>query len=313
MESKHPNQLPQIYQCTKCSEGFPRQSELRDHLQSTHGESTPKQQKQQPIANFPCKECDQSFSVFSDWVDHQNVKHSRFNCLKCNFKSESRESFTVHCFMEHRNFNTSATKVQLYSCRQCTNTYNSIDSLQDHIESQHNSIPGDSKANVKTPSTVLENDCVDERNEMPVATDNVDNPLIVKTLNCRLCGFVLTDIEALRQHMSKIHGMDKKFFYCNQCTAKFMNDKGLRVHLFRFHGVRDESTQVNAGASLLKPIQQAAASHLHTEEPPMSDPESSETDSKGTASFECSVCHIVYKTADQLKIHMQAVHPSTDR
>lgn len=311
MESKHPNQLPQIYQCTKCSEGFPRQSELRDHLQSTHGESIAKQQKQQSTAYLPCKECEQTFSVFSDWVDHQNVKHSIFNCLKCNFKSENRESFTVHCFMEHRNFNMSVTKVQLYSCRQCTNTYNSIDSLQDHIESQHNTISGDSKP--KNPSTVLENGGVEERNEMLVATDNVDHPLIVKTLNCRLCGFVLTDIEALRQHMSKIHGMDKKFFYCNQCSAKFMNDKGLRVHLFRFHGVRDESTPVSSGASLLKPMQQAGTSKHHTEVAPMSDPESSETDSKSTASLECSVCHIVYKTADQLKIHMQAVHPSSDK
>lgn len=318
MESKHPNQLPQIYQCTKCPEGFPRQSELRDHLQTAHGENTAKQQKQLPTTQFPCKDCEQTFSTLSEWLEHQNVNHARFNCLKCDFKSENREAFTVHCFMEHRNFNTSATKVQLYSCRQCTNTYHSIDSLQEHIESQHNSAPSEpTKANPsvngnKPMAIVSDIDRVGDK-----AAENGINPPIpmMKTLNCGLCGFVLTDFEALRQHMSKIHGMDKKFYYCNQCTAKFMNDKGLRVHLFRVHGVRDEAIPtpvVSAGVSLLKPVQQSVP---HQHPVPLatmsSDPESSEPDPKG--SLECNICHIVYKNGEQLKIHMQTVHPTFEK
>lgn len=319
MESKHPNQLPQIYQCTKCPEGFPRQSELRDHLQTAHGESIAKQQKQQlPTTQFPCKDCEQTFTTLSEWLEHQTVSHARFNCLKCDFKSENREAFTVHCFMEHRNFNTSATKVQLYSCRQCTNTYSSIDSLQEHIESQHKSVS--SEPTKATP-------CLNGNNSTAIppesgqvgdkTLDNVINPPnpILKIINCGLCGFVLTDFEALRQHMSKIHGMDKKFYYCNQCTAKFMNDKGLRVHLFRVHGVRDESIPtpiVTAGASLLKPIQQSATHPLSIPLAQMSsDPDSSEPDSKGV--LECTVCHIVYKNSEQLKVHMQTVHSTLEK
>ncbi|XP_062701936.1 zinc finger protein hangover isoform X2 [Aedes albopictus] len=317
MESKHPNQLPQIYQCSKCSEGFPRQSELRDHLQTAHGENISKQQKQLlPTTQFPCKDCEQIFPSLTEWLEHQNANHARFNCLNCDFNSENREAFTVHCFMEHRNFNTSATKVQLYSCRQCTNTYNSIDNLQEHIESQHSSaVNQPSKANDGNKPTHLsfENDRVEDK-----PPENRINPhvLVIKTINCGLCGFVLTDFEALRQHMSKIHGMDKKFYYCNQCTAKFMNDKGLRVHLFRVHGVRDESIPtpvVSAGASLLKPIQQSTAVHQHTI--PLatmsSDPDTSEPDSK--ASVECSVCHIVYRNNEQLKSHMQSVHCTLEK
>lgn len=315
MESKHPNQLPQIYQCSKCAEGFPRQSELRDHLQTAHGENITKQQKQQiPTTQFPCKDCEKTFTTLSEWLDHQSVNHARFNCLKCDFSSENREAFTVHCFMEHRNFNTSATKVQLYSCRQCTNTYSSIDSLQEHIESKHNSASneqgkGNPCVNGNKPTlNAPENDKIGDK-----TSDSILNP-VLKTINCGICGFVLTDFEALRQHMSKIHGMDKKFYYCNQCTAKFMNDKGLRVHLFRVHGVRDESIPtpvVSAGASLLKPIQQSTGHQLTLPLVTMSsDPDSSEPDSKG--SLECTVCHIVYKNGEQLKIHMQTVHSTSE-
>lgn len=311
MESKHPNQLPQIYQCNKCPEGFPRQSELRDHLQTAHGENAIKMQKQQQqhVTHFSCKDCEQTFATLTEWLDHQNVAHARFNCLKCDFKSENREAFTVHCFMEHRNFNTSASKVQLYSCRQCTNTYSSIDSLQEHIESQHNSTNDSTKANSgingnKSTTDAVENDGTAEN----IVKATVP---IIKTLNCGLCGFVLTDYEALRQHMSKIHSMDKKFYYCNQCTAKFMNDKGLRVHLFRAHGIRDESIPtpvVSAGASLLKPIQQPPVALPNSNLIPtiVGEPEPSESDMKD--SLECNVCHIVYRSGEQLKNHMQSVH-----
>lgn len=36
MESKHPDQLPQTYKCVKCGIGYPRLSNLRDHMVNTH-------------------------------------------------------------------------------------------------------------------------------------------------------------------------------------------------------------------------------------------------------------------------------------
>lgn len=37
MESKHPDQLPQTYKCVKCGLGYPRLSNLREHMVSAHG------------------------------------------------------------------------------------------------------------------------------------------------------------------------------------------------------------------------------------------------------------------------------------
>lgn len=37
MESKHPDQLPQTYKCVKCGQGYPRLSNLREHMVSAHG------------------------------------------------------------------------------------------------------------------------------------------------------------------------------------------------------------------------------------------------------------------------------------
>lgn len=238
MESKHPNQLPQIYQCTRCSEGFPRQSELRDHLNSAHGETIA------PVAN---------------------------------------------------------TQRILYSCRQCSNTYNSIDGLQEHIKT-HNQNSENEECNKKTnPCTTP---MLSEATEEPSVSDQ---PVVSRTLNCGLCDFALTSIEALRQHMSEIHGMDKKFFYCNLCPAKFMNNRGLRFHLFRSHGVRDESipmTSNQSSTSLLKPIQQVPSMTLQVP--------SINLDESGTKLNECKICHIVYKNIEQLSLHVQLVHPALD-
>lgn len=242
MESKHPNQLPQIYQCTKCSEGFPRQSELRDHLNSVHGETVA------PVSN---------------------------------------------------------TQKILYSCRQCSNTYDSIDGLQEHIieHNQCNQNGDYTKPNDSNGEQIL------------LANEELainDQSIVSQTLNCGLCDFALTNIDALRQHMSEFHGMDKKFFYCNLCPAKFMNIRGLRFHLFRTHGVRDDSNPLTANQSvnsLLKPIQQTPSVIQQVA--------SSNNDDNGshlqTSTLnECKICHIVYKNIEQLNLHVQLVHPSMD-
>lgn len=241
MESKHPNQLPQIYQCTRCLEGFPRQSELRDHLNSVHGET------------------------FAPVVNTQKI---------------------------------------LYSCRQCSNSYSSVDLLQEHIKEHHNNENGE----CNKPADPCTKPMLPEANEEPTVADQ---PNVSRTLNCGLCDFALTSIEALRQHMSEIHGMDKKFFYCNICPAKFMNNRGLRFHLFRSHGIRDESiplTNTQSTTSLLKSIQQIPM----TLQTPLSSNEESGTLSLIAQLNECKICHIVYKNVEQLSLHIQLVHPSLE-
>ncbi|XP_055600853.1 zinc finger protein hangover isoform X2 [Uranotaenia lowii] len=311
MEAKHPNQLPQIYQCCKCSEGFPRQTELRDHMQSTHGESASRHSKQQSSVQeqvltgnktrFSCMECDKPFSQMGDWIDHQHLEHGSFICLKCDFRCNTRDPFIKHCFKDHNNF-TPVTKVQLYSCQQCSNTYSSIDALQGHIKGQHTT-KVDDVINQKNE----EKDLVKVSNSSTGSGLDENNSMAVhrKTLNCGLCDFVLTDIDALRQHMSEIHGMDKKFFYCNQCNAKFMNDKGLRVHLFRQHGIRDDIHANNLGISLLNPLTFIHQGALIADETVGID--------SAPAAFECQVCHTVYMTNEDLNTHTQAVHSNLER
>lgn len=242
MESKHPNQLPQIYQCTRCAEGFPRQSELRDHLNNVHGET---------VASV------------------------------------------------------SSTQKILYSCRQCSNTYDSIDGLQEHII-EHNQ--NNQNVECNKPTNPSEEPYLGSNEELAV----IDQSVVNRTLNCGLCDFALTNIDALRQHMSEFHGMDKKFFYCNLCPAKFMNIRGLRFHLYRSHGVRDESipfTTNQSTNSLLKPIQQTASitqqisSNINNE---------NASYTQTSKLNECTICHIVYKNVEQLSLHVQLVHPSME-
>lgn len=103
MESKHPNQLPQIYQCSVCNEGFPRQTELREHLMQVHNQVIPRSFKPMKLPAYVCKECGGLFDTKNGWIDHL-VEHGKFSCMFCEHVSKTRDSFEEHLENIHQNY-----------------------------------------------------------------------------------------------------------------------------------------------------------------------------------------------------------------
>lgn len=104
MESKHPDQLPQIYQCPECQQGFPRQNELRDHLMKVHNQMIPRSFKPLKLPAYVCKECNGNYETKDEWVEHQEKEHNEFTCMFCDFKIENREEFNQHLEEVHQNY-----------------------------------------------------------------------------------------------------------------------------------------------------------------------------------------------------------------
>jgi hypothetical protein len=87
MEAKHPDQVPQTYQCPECpDEKFSKQTYLRDHLVKVHNkvDVSPRQLMQHQIGKvklpaYQCKAegCDSEFREKSKWMEHQVRKLPR--------------------------------------------------------------------------------------------------------------------------------------------------------------------------------------------------------------------------------------------
>lgn len=348
MESKHPDQLPQIYQCSKCAEGFPRQSELREHMQRIHGDivvrtqvpqsliaaaiNHQKHQAQLRLGNFVCKECSAAFDTKDQWIDHQGKDHSQYTCMHCNYSNQIRADFEEH-IKEHANL-----KIKLFTCKQCNNTYNTNNGLRNHMINDHgiseefleisgncdqddddmsggmvgdeimfenSNISDSTKNGVNESALSLLNSLQsgggddfmagndDESNDEKFLNFAASSGLLVGNLpariKCRYCNKKVTTKLSLKRHMMVAHGMGGKLVGCTLCPAEFINDKGLKVHLFRAHNIREADYPSVLPADIL-------------------DPQYTSTKIQRNDEFECGICHIVYRSQDHLKIHNVTVH-----
>lgn len=124
MESKHPDQLPSTYRCEKCDIGFPRQTELRDHMLNIHGESIKIRRDL-----YSCRQCDSVFESKDVWLDHQMVEHAKYACQQCDYESEERPEFETHL--------TWHLKLKVFKCAICEHSFGSDQSLETHMSVVH--------------------------------------------------------------------------------------------------------------------------------------------------------------------------------
>lgn len=284
MESKHPEQVPRIYECAKCFESFVRQSELRDHVQRAHNMALISG-KYTPLGGsgsrtFICRECGETFNDMSSWIEHQ-VCHNKFMCNQCEYACEDRDEFEEHLGTAHTD-DQPKLKMKLYNCKLCSNTYNTAELLKEHMTTEHQD----------------DVESVDDDNGSNMEGDNMS--LLYKLYQpqyatgpkhrCRYCQAKFQSKPELQQHMLSEHGSCGRLLACQLCDAEFVNDKGLKVHLWRSHQLREPDyggflPQSSEGSSA--PIKNKVIVEKE---------------------YECEICHIVYKNKDQLRVHTSTVH-----
>lgn len=284
MEAKHPDQVPQTYQCPECpNEKFSKQTYLRDHLIKVHNkvDVSPRQLMQHQIANtnnalkFPaytCKapNCTLEFSEKEKWIDHQEDQHDgKFWCMFCDHhESESgqRDAFENHLEMIHQNSNKSQVMVN-----------------------------------------------GNESDDETTATKLDQSSDATKSYKCRLCAKRIATKTGLQKHMIKVHNVGGELVKCTLCPADFANDKGLKVHLWRCHEIREADYENVLPPDLLDPYTQQQRK-LKQEEEQKSIVMANESGSIGKKRtiYECPFCHIVYTSKDELIDHQKTVHAMDD-
>lgn len=164
MEAKHPDQVPQTYQCPDCpDEKFSKQTYLRDHLVKVHNkvDVSPRHLMQHQIGNkslklpaYECKaeDCGVEFRERAKWVEHQILEHDgKLRCMFCEHVDEDRDSFEKHLENIHQHQmqtdsddenNISPLKDQeqtkSFKCRMCNKRIATKTGLQKHMIKVHN-------------------------------------------------------------------------------------------------------------------------------------------------------------------------------
>lgn len=140
-------------------------------------------------------------------------------------------------------------------------------------------------------------------------------PYLAKRIKCRFCNRRVDTKTGLKMHMQVEHGLVGDLAACQICPAEFLNDKGLKVHLYRSHSVRDpELSQMLLVAqqqhNLKTPQRLAKEAELEAEKAERDAAKLAKENAMKT--YECQICHIVYKAMEQLRSHHKMAHNIDD-
>lgn len=290
MESKHPDQVPQVYQCSLCSEGFSKQTYLRDHLIKVHNKDVSHRSGGSRPTKLPaylCKECGGEFDTKTTWIEHQS-QHLFYSCMFCDYINNERDEFENHLEEVHQNYNKAKMEPTMVFKHDKEST------LDDEEEDD---------GEISDAGGESDDGMGDEESMNALNNAENANGTPVKRIKCRLCNKRLGSKTGFQKHMIKEHGMQGELVHCTLCPAEFANDKGLKVHLFRSHKIRESEYASVLPPDLLDPFTQQQRKLQQTEEQNKLMQENA-----GIKSYECNFCHIVYRSRDELGSHNKAVH-----
>ncbi|XP_067639570.1 zinc finger protein hangover isoform X2 [Eurosta solidaginis] len=309
MESKHPDQLPQTYKCVKCSIGYPRLSNLREHMVSAHAADKARHTGFEYIVNAD--------AVKIAYGNTQNVYTGRYDYVMKDLMSitnggsvaDDDENSSENVAKKMRTDNGAAVTTSiggntsgsgnvftsLKECPICNAVFSNNIGLSNHMRShsaaaQNSALspgalnptksapsgltitPAPSPSKPPTPPAMQHQTAVQKaifKRSLEQAADRR-----FRRMRCRLCQRRFSSKKSYRFHMLNDHQIrNVQFIKCKLCDAEFAYEKGLKVHMFKIHN------------TLLK-------------------------DEMIVKQFECDICSIVYRSEGELKLHKASVHGS---
>lgn len=275
MESKHPDQLPSTYRCDKCEIGFPRQTELRDHMFTIHGETVKIRRE-----TFNCRMCSTIFDSKETWMEHQFSDHAKYACIQCEYDSTDKNEFEVHL--------TWHLKLKVFKCTICEHSFNSEQSLETHARVVHNGRKGESDGDFDMSGDGIAVECavdiqingdegennhdddagndadLDETMENPKKkfkpNDSKSDADVVQALlsTCRICKQTFDTRSQMIVHMRTVHNIPQKYpspiglatssgpaqphnnrLRCRICQKRIHTKSAYKRHMWEDHQVRD--------------------------------------------------------------------------
>ncbi|XP_037049995.1 zinc finger protein-like isoform X2 [Bradysia coprophila] len=193
--------------CRQCDKIFTRISTLRIHMANYH---TPRDSRA-----FKCTLCPSKFALAALLRAHVSTNHTAktgesFDCDKCTKSFRSSLLLSLHI----RNIHESTTE---YVCEICARTFKTKTTLQSHFDYFHSSKP---------PPKVQCDVCGVRLRSLRYHRQLHEHP---DPVNCSICNRKLANQNALRSHISHVHG--EKKHQCQLCNKAFKLRLNLQEHL----------------------------------------------------------------------------------
>lgn len=211
-----------VFSCNVCKKVFKTQSHMRLHC-LIHTELKP----------FTCHQCDFNTNAKGNLYTHMR-KHTGnyFKCTQCDFRSCNRSHMA-----EHEATHSSVRQ----RCELCSNDYNTIKSLVNHVRKYHTS-PAGKRYLATFQSKQLQNMAVlhvchvcNRKFKKKVDRDrhlfvhNVPEP--PTAYQCGLCGYQASRRTYLENHYRK----HRLVYVCSVCCGLHLSATALRAHLQKEH------------------------------------------------------------------------------
>lgn len=336
MEAKHPEQLPKTYTCEICAAGFPRQTELRDHVKSDHSDLEKGAAETNDVAAdamnvttatstarpaFTCVKCKQSFGTEQALKYHSMVQHMEQESYETQFKRMANAAqFKEKKQANHVNNNNNNSSNNKNSNNHQGDNYDD-DRSEGEAEADDDLLTLDTSA-FKTEDLQRVRECpicVEKYSDLVEfighmkqhvkneGVSNLDLEPGVKAgayhsrMRCRMCQKRISSKVGYRKHLLDEHQIeDCEFVRCDLCPGEFSNEKGLKVHMFRTHNICIKEDGELTSDQLTAAGMGAAASGNKAV--------SSAIGAVKEPQFECQICHTVYRNEVQLRSHVSTVH-----
>lgn len=227
-----------VFSCNVCKKVFKTQSHMRLHC-LIHTELKP----------FTCHQCDFSTNAKGNLYTHMR-KHTGnyFKCSQCDFRSCNRSHMA-----EHEATHSSVRQ----RCELCSNDYNTIKSLVNHVRKYHTS-PAGKRYLATFQSKQLQNMAVlhvchlcNRKFKKKVDRDrhlfvhNVPEP--PTAYQCGLCGYQASRRTYLENHYRK----HRLVYVCSVCCGLHLSATALRAHIQKEHiDKRDASSEPKPDSSI---------------------------------------------------------------
>jgi KRAB domain-containing zinc finger protein len=189
--------------------------------------------EEHPDIERECTECDYTTLHQRDLQKHINLHHGDdssgrvFYCSQCDYQTTVKTQLYRHTARAHRK----AGK-KLFSCNACSYASAVRDEVEQHMLEDHQDI-----AHSCTECdfmTIRQRDL--ERHVKLYHSKTADMSRAgIKTFHCGKCDYQTTNNDALSQHKTRMHKMDKKQFSCNACSYVSAAKDEVERHMLEDH------------------------------------------------------------------------------
>ncbi|XP_059612260.1 zinc finger protein 197-like [Phlebotomus argentipes] len=229
-----------LIQCFYCSELFPDEVNVKQHIEEAHREHIPDDAEVEVTVDEIKDEMNEIQTEEAEAADNIASLEGLWHCSLCQLKFSSVEQFQQHEAFHRKTFPSVLSNIPMYKCAICCVIFLEVTQLHEHFEANECISLQISHENVTYMETKFLNGCNEDDQDCGNLRklSSIERQRNLK-LRCDYCGASFTNFPAILQHSSSVHTddaeIDEVLHQCGICLDVMSNQRSTREHLYLNH------------------------------------------------------------------------------